>query len=126
MELLPQGGVVEAWGVEPQGRQPRQASLRNGQRVLSLEHPQPDPGVPANPLQLHAGEGWIMLAERHWARRSLLASIDSGQVHAVIHWPEGSEPRVRSCGQEWLMFDGTGRLLRLDAASGASKGITLR
>lgn len=124
--LLPRGGIVEAWSAEAQERQPRLARLRIGKRSLAVPHPQPDTARPAQPLRLHAGEGWIMLAERLAPQRWQLVSLDSARVHAVIDWPQAPDLGVRACGTEWLMFDGQGRLMRFDVESGTCKGIALR
>ena len=122
--LLPLGGIIEAWSNNDNGV--RQAWLRVGKSMLSLPHPQPDSGQIAQPLRLHVGEGWIMLAERMTPQRWLLVPQGSQRIHAVIEWPDTSGLGIRAYGSEWLMYDGQGRLLRFDTRSGLCKGTTLR
>jgi hypothetical protein len=50
----------------------------------------------------------------------------TGRAHVNVRWPGATRPTVRAHGQEWLLFDSSGRLLSFNVEDGVHQKLTVR
>jgi hypothetical protein len=50
----------------------------------------------------------------------------TGRAHVNVRWTGASQPTVRAHGQEWLLFDTSGRLLSFNVEDGLHQKLTVR
>jgi len=78
-------------------------------------------------LQMWVAGEWLVVCtpdeSGHLVRWLLLAT---GAERVRVRWPADAAPNVRPCGDEWLLFDGVGRLLSFSVSNSQQQSFSLR